>query len=202
MRSPGAHQLRLALLVLCAGACAGDEEPPDRVDIVRDSGPRYRVETDLGAFVVSLDTLHAPLTAERFALRADAGAYDGSSFHRRVEGELIVGGRIEGDDPVAGVLAFEQGSGEHSLGAMGMVRSEDPEALGDQPERREFLDSARSEFFVCLSRLAHLDGKYVVFGRVVEGMETVRAIVRHDGEDDPRMSVVERADALRLDERQ
>lgn len=169
------------------------------MDVAPADGPRYRIETELGTFVVSLDTLHAPLTAERFALRADAGAFAGSSFHRRVEGEFIVGGRIEGDDPAAGVLPFELGTGEHSLGSLGMVRSEDPEALGDRQEQREFLDSAGSEFFVCLSRLAHLDGKYVVFGRVVEGMETVRAIVRDEGDDDPRIDAVERVEALRLD---
>ncbi len=161
---------------------------------VQAKGPRFDLVTTLGTFTVALDTLQAPLTAGRFALRAEAGSYDGCAFHRRIKAELIATGRLTRDDPAPGMLPLERETGTHGIGACAMVRSEDPDAVGGRPERREFLESTGSEFYICLSRLSHLDGKYAVFGEVVDGMKIVRAIGRHEGEKAPLLLRVVRAE--------
>lgn len=147
-----------------------------RVEAHKMLGPMYVIETALGEMRIVLDSKGAPNTAQRFVARAEAGAYDGTLFHRRIAVELIQGGRIEDGDPVEGPLGLETMTTEHVVGAVSMVRREDPEAGPRTPERQEFLESAGSEFFICLNRLPHLNGKYAVFAKVILGIEIARKI--------------------------
>jgi len=72
---------------------------------------------------------------------------------------------------------------KHERGVISMARSDDP-------------NSAGSQFFIMVDTASHLDGQYAAFGKVIEGMETVDAIVavERDGEkplEDQRMKKVE-----------
>ena len=142
------------------------------------SMPRYRVVTEMGDFVVAVTVDMVPRVADAFDRRARSGFYEGSVFHRTVPGELIqVGKPVPGrEDPVVGSFPVEGEAGPHGVGTVGIVRKEDPEALRGVPERPEFIESSAREFFVCIGRMPHLDGRYTMLGRVVEGLDVVREL--------------------------
>lgn len=124
------------------------------------------VETSMGTIKLEIYEDKVPITAANFINLANSGFYDGLIFHRVVDNFVIQGG-----DPTG---TGTGGSGttipleinpelRHYDGAVGMARSSDP-------------NSATSQFYICDGAQHSLDGSYAVFGRVIEGMEVVRAI--------------------------
>lgn len=61
------------------------------------------------------------------------------------------------------MIPFEQANTKHLRGSLGMARSQDP-------------NSAGSQFYICLKDLPRLDANYVVFGKVIKGMDVVDKI--------------------------
>jgi peptidyl-prolyl cis-trans isomerase B (cyclophilin B) len=133
-------------------------------------GTTATIETDLGNIVMELYTNSAPVASENFINLAEAGFYNGVGFHRIVPGFVIQGGDPDGtggggpgydipDEPVVG---------EYGRGVVAMARASAP-------------DSAGSQFFIVVDDQAKADldaaGTYVIFGRVVSGMEVADAIV-------------------------
>jgi cyclophilin family peptidyl-prolyl cis-trans isomerase len=129
---------------------------------------RYAViETEKGTIKFALHEEDAPITTANFIALAEEGFYDGLTFHR-VEPNFV----IQGGDPNGNGTG---GSGRNiklevspklkhgEAGAVAMARSSQP-------------DSASSQFYITLAPTPFLDGNYAVFGRVTEGLETVRAI--------------------------
>ena len=164
----------------------------ERVEVlsvsIRDAVPPppvpFTTETveELGAYRAVLDTDAGPVTLELFATRApehvrnflrlaDAGVYDGTAFHRVVPGFVIQTGWIpsrltpltEEQRSVVGTLDPELSDTPHVKGIVSMARGDD-EA------------SASTSFFIVTGTADELDGVYTVFGRVVDGMETVERI--------------------------
>ena len=131
--------------------------------------PRVAIEVrGFGTIVVELDPSAAPKTVENFKKLVAEGFYDGSCFHRVIEGFMIQGGQSatgERADTIVGEFASNghNNSLKHERGVISMARATDP-------------DSASSEFFIMHEDAPHLDGEYAAFGRVVEGMEVVDAI--------------------------
>lgn len=150
--------------------------PPDavvtggfRVTPARDA----LMHTSLGDMRVMLAPDAAPATVENFLRLAEAGYYDGTTFHRVVpldrEGRPFV---VQGGDPTGTGdggpgwnLGLEPSDLRHDRGVLGMARGDDP-------------DSAGSQFYVSLSRegTARLDGQYSTFGCLTEGWPTLDAI--------------------------
>lgn len=125
------------------------------------------IETDRGVIVLDLLAEAAPNHVAHFITRALEGAYDGTTFHRVIARGIIQGGDPLSTDPTKGLLYGTGGLGElrfepnderHTRGAVSAVR-----IPGD-------LDSAGSQFFICISDQPALDGEYTVFARVVEGL--------------------------------
>ncbi len=146
------------------------------------SHPRVDLETPFGVVRVELYEDRAPRTVASFLRHVDEGRFDSASFYRvrRDQGQLmrrptgvVQGGLWAGDDTARlAPVPFEstRATGlKHTEGMVSMAR------FGD-------VNSARAEFFVVLGDQPHLDWRgpdapgYAVFGRVVEGMEVVRAI--------------------------
>ncbi|MGC9399276.1 MAG: peptidylprolyl isomerase [Anaerolineae bacterium] len=136
-----------------------------------DSGAKYEatITTAKGDIVVSLDAAAAPATVNNFVTLAQAGFYNGLTFHR-VEPDFV----IQGGDPAGNgqggpgyVLPPEIGL-KHVEGAIAMAR------LPDQGNPRRM--SSGSQFYITLKPTPQLDGAYSVFGQVTRGMEVVRAI--------------------------
>ncbi len=129
-----------------------------------------RLVTDLGDIVIGLFSESAPVAAENFQNLVEAGYYDGIGFHRVAPGFVIQGGDPEGTG--AGgpgyTIADEEVVGEYGRGIVAMARTPEPNSQG-------------SQFFIVLDDAARgsLDaaGTYTIFGRVVEGMDVVDAIV-------------------------
>lgn len=112
----------------------------------------------------------APNHVASFIELARAGFYDGTTFHRVEPGFVIQGGDPHsktGAGPVGAGgpgynLKAEFSDQPHVLGTVAMARSQSP-------------DSAGSQFYICLAPAPFLDGKYTVFGQVIEGMDVVQA---------------------------
>lgn len=124
----------------------------------------------------------APNTVVNFVTLVQKGFYDGLTFHRVIPGFMIQGGDPEGNGSggpgytIAGEFSsngFENDL-KHEEGIISMARTNDP-------------NSAGSQFFIMAGDATHLDGEYAAFGKVTEGMETVKKTVEveRDGQDKP-----------------
>ena len=122
--------------------------------------------TNLGDFRVELFEGRAPVTTKNFIDLVEKGYYDGIVFHRVIEGFMLQGGCPNGDGrggPGYTVQdEFHADLTHDSEGVLSMANS-GPNTGG-------------SQFFVTLAPTAWLDGKHAVFGKVIEGMDTVRTI--------------------------
>lgn len=134
--------------------------------------PRVEITTNLGSFVVELDTRRAPLTVRNFIDLVAAGQYDGTIFHRVIQGFVIQGGGYSPDfelRPTGAQVVNESGNGlSNRRGTIAMARTSDPH-------------SADSQFYLNLVDNTSLDPNptrwgYTVFGSVVSGMEVVDEI--------------------------
>ena len=122
--------------------------------------------TSLGNFQVELFESRAPVTTKNFIDLIEKGYYDGMVFHRVIEGFMLQAGCPKGDGTGGpGYTIPDEFHAElthDSEGVLSMANS-GPNTGG-------------SQFFVTLAATAWLDGKHAVFGKVIEGMETVRTI--------------------------
>jgi peptidyl-prolyl cis-trans isomerase B (cyclophilin B) len=163
----------------------------ERVEIVsveiRDTPPPepepFSTETPeaLAAYRAVLETAAGPITIEfmpgkapehvrAFLRLASAGILDGTSFHRVVKGFVIQTGFLSTRGPLTEKqqklvrpLQPEFNDTKHTRGIVSMARGDDPA-------------SAPTSFFIVTGDASSLDGKYTVFGRVVDGMAAVDAI--------------------------
>ncbi len=136
-------------------------------------GTEAVVETAKGSFTIRLLPGIAPQHAALFVKTAKAGGYDGTTFHR-----IIQGGIIQGGDPLT---KDKDKASQYGTGGLGLLKAE----LSDHPfergtvaavRRPSSLDSAGTQFFVCLQPQPSLAKQYTVFGEVVSGMEVVDQI--------------------------
>ncbi|MBX3560621.1 MAG: peptidylprolyl isomerase [Sphingomonas sp.] len=177
----------LAALLALAG-CGGPEPaiaPVNEAEPVNAAGvaepvperARVRLETTAGAIVVELDGARAPVTTANFLRYAEEGRFDGTSFYRAAptqgarERGFVQGGIRRSYrrmlPPIAHEPTDETGL-RHEAGTISMARSAPGMAMG--------------EFFITTARMESMDARggepgYAAFGRVVEGMDTVRAIL-------------------------
>ena len=136
------------------------------------------METDHGPMTAIFYYDVAPHTVASFQTLAEQGFYNGLTFHRIVPTFVIQGGDPKGDGTGGPgyQIDAEFNDRRHEEGVLSMARSGDPlEAQGAMP-RCEFANSAGSQFFVCLEYKQHLDRRYTAFGRVVNGLDTVKKI--------------------------
>src|SRR6187200_2691434 len=134
--------------------------------------PRVKFETSVGDFVVEVDTVRAPLTAENFLRYVRDGAYDGTVFHRVIANFVVQGGGYDehlAERPARAPIPNESGNGlSNRRGTLGLAREDSPH-------------SGSSQFYINLIDNPGLDPLpsrwgYAVFGRVVEGMDVVDRI--------------------------
>lgn len=123
------------------------------------------LETEKGVIKFEMYPQDAFNTVANFIFLVKRGFYDGLTFHRVEPGFVIQGGDPNGNGtggPGYHIKA-EFNSRKHLEGTVAMARAKDP-------------NSAGSQFYICLSPQPSLDGKYTVFGQVIEGMEVVKRI--------------------------
>jgi cyclophilin family peptidyl-prolyl cis-trans isomerase len=133
---------------------------------------RVRIETSLGNLVVQMDAERSPLTVQNFLQYVRDGHYEGTIFHRVVNGFVIQGGGFDRNlapKPTRPPVANESGNGlTNRRGTIAMARANEPH-------------SADAQFYINLADNLVLDPKptrwgYTVFGEVVEGLDVVDEI--------------------------
>lgn len=166
--------------------------PKDRIEIrsvaIRDMPPpepipfantpaselgRYRaaIETSMGTITIAFLPDKAPNTVRNFLRLAQAGVFDGTTFHRVVRGFVIQAADVSSraspltqkQQKLIAPLAPEFNDTKHVKGIVSMAHGDDP-------------GSATTSFFIVTADTASLDGKYTAFGRVVDGMDVVERI--------------------------
>ena len=125
----------------------------------------------LGNVLIRLHTTRVPNTCENFRQIINAKRYHKCPFHRVIQGFMIQGGDITNGDGTGGESIFgpkfpdEDLSYKHDKPGLLSMANSGPDTNG-------------SQFFITTVATPHLDGKHVVFGEVVEGMEFVHDIER------------------------
>jgi len=135
--------------------------------------PRVKLATSMGDIVVQLDPAKAPKTVENFLAYVQDKHYDGTVFHRVIDGFMIQGGGFTADmvqKPTKPPIALEANNGlKNDTYTIAMARTANP-------------NSATAQFFINVKDNAMLnapspDGHgYAVFGKVVEGQAVVDKI--------------------------
>jgi len=183
MNKPLKSVLGLTILVLIIGCSKKEKIPTDEY---------VKMETSLGTVIIDLYEAETPLHAANFKNLASTGQFDGIYFHRVIPGFVVQGGdpltrdnADRSDDGTGGIgerIPAEIGQ-PHLRGTLGAARTGDDV----NPERL----SSGSQFYFCLGTLVQLDGKYTVFGKVVEGMDVVDqvATLERDNGNNPLESV-------------
>jgi cyclophilin family peptidyl-prolyl cis-trans isomerase len=132
-----------------------------------------KLSTSMGPIVITLDTAKAPNTTANFQKYVKAGFYNGTIFHRVIDGFMIQGGGFTRDmqqKPTNPPIAIESSSGlKNSAYTVAMARTADP-------------NSATAQFFINVADNDRLNYNgesspgYAVFGKVTSGQDTVDKI--------------------------
>ncbi|MBT8336574.1 MAG: peptidylprolyl isomerase [Gemmatimonadetes bacterium] len=140
------------------------------------------IETNHGTVKIELFEDAAPKTAGNFIELAEKGFYDGVIFHRVIDGFMVQGG-----DPTG---TGRGGPGYQIDCEFGPGLAHEGEGLLSMANAGP--NTGGSQFFITLAATLWLDGKHAIFGKVVEGMDVVRAIgkVATGMGDRPREDVV------------
>lgn len=141
----------------------------------RAADPENTLIMDLpwGQVVIEMRPDLAPKHVERIKELTRKGFYNGTPFHRVIPGFMAQGGDPTGTGSGnSGVKLPAEFSGEHFVrGVVGMARASSP-------------NSADSQFYIMLASAPSLDGKYTIWGNVIQGMEHVDRITKGDPSDD------------------
>jgi peptidyl-prolyl cis-trans isomerase A (cyclophilin A) len=137
------------------------------------AAPRVKLTTSAGDIVVELAPEKAPKTVANFLQYVKDKHYDGTVFHRVIDGFMVQGGGFTADmkeKPTRAPVPLEASNGlRNEPYTIAMARTSDP-------------DSATSQFFINVKNNAMLDAPspdghgYTVFGKVISGKETVDKI--------------------------
>ncbi|MGP5010255.1 peptidylprolyl isomerase [Psychrobacter glacincola] len=137
-----------------------------------DMPPVVELDTNMGAIVIELNEEKAPKTVENFLNYVKSGHYDGTIFHRIIDGFMIQGGGMDAEMNEKATNAPVENEADNGLkndaGTIAMARTQDPH-------------SATSQFFVNVKDNDFLNhsGKnmqgwgYTVFGKVTSGMDVI-----------------------------
>jgi cyclophilin family peptidyl-prolyl cis-trans isomerase len=140
-----------------------------------DGNPKVEMMTSKGKIVIELYPEKAPETAKNFLNYVNSKYYDGTIFHRVIPGFMIQGGGFTPDmkrKTTGAPIKNEADNGlKNERGTIAMARTGDPHSATAQ----FFINSVNNDFLNHKSKTPQGWG-YVVFGKVVEGMEVVDAI--------------------------
>lgn len=162
--------LLIATTLVCLGACAVKDK--DNLTPVEGATNYVKLEMESGdVMIIELYPDAAPITVNNFKKLVANHYYDGTIFHRVIEGFMIQGGAGAETDAIKGEFSSNgvKNDIQHDRGVLSMARTSDP-------------NSATSQFFICQSRegCQHLDGNYAAFGKVISGLDVIDKIASVD----------------------
>ena len=176
--------LLTALLTGCAGSAqttsgtsdASDNKQNETMEAAEEELITETVYVEMevenyGTVKLELDGAAAPITVTNFVNLVNSHFYDGLTFHRIMDGFMIQGGDPTGtgfggsSKTIKGEFAKNGFNNpiSHKTGTISMARS-------------SAMDSASSQFFICVADNEFLDGGYAAFGHVTEGLDIVKKI--------------------------
>jgi cyclophilin family peptidyl-prolyl cis-trans isomerase len=165
--------LLVLLLTPILGACSDQDQ--SAATPAATGNPQVLMQTSMGEIVIELYPQQAPKSVANFLQYVDDGFYNGTIFHRVIDGFMIQGGgftqEFEKKDTRPPILNEADNGLRNSIGTIAMARTGEPH-------------SATSQFFINVANNTSLDFRektprawgYAAFGRVVKGMEVVKAI--------------------------
>ena len=144
------------------------DSPEWQALVVPRFSPRAFIDTDKGTVELELAVLDAPLTVNNFITLARKGFYNGIAIHRVVPDFVVQDGdpRGDGEGGPGYTIRDEINQRPYLRGTVGMAL--------------DWQDTGGSQFFITHSPQPHLDGRYTVFGYVVDGMDVVDRLVPGD----------------------
>jgi peptidylprolyl isomerase len=146
---------------------------------IKDPENTILIELKDGTVTIELLPDVAPKHCDRIKELARAGEYDNVAFHRVIDGFMAQTGDVEHGDMEDGFNLRRAGTGGSSLPDVPAEFSKLPHDRGTLGAARSMNpNSANSQFFINFKDNHFLNGQYTVYGRVIEGMEHVDAIVR------------------------
>ena len=139
------------------------------------TNPRVKLETNMGDIVIELDAAKAPKTAANFLDYVKDGFYNGTVFHRVMDGFMIQGGGFEPglkQKPTKAPIDNEANNGlKNDKYTIAMARTNDPHSATAQ----FFINVADNDFLNHTAPTSNGWG-YAVFGKVTSGMDVVDKI--------------------------
>jgi peptidyl-prolyl cis-trans isomerase A (cyclophilin A) len=157
---------RRAALMLAAGLVFS-------MGTIAESAPKVKFQTSLGEFTIELYPDKAPKTVENFLQYVQDKQYDGTVFHRVMDGFMVQGGGMTADmkeKPVRAPIPLEARNGlKNDRGTIAMARTSNP-------------NSATAQFFINVVDNQGLNAPqpdgygYAVFGKVIAGMDVIDKI--------------------------
>ena len=173
MISKSWYCVMLTAVVLVYGCSETAKEANIERNIMKSESNLVKLQTSMGNIILELNAQAAPVTVQNFLQYVADGFYDGTIFHRVIPGFMIQGGgfteQMEKKDTREPIVNEASNGLPNERGTIAMARTPDP-------------DSATCQFFI-----NHIDNAplnyaengnpgYAVFGKVIEGMDTVEAI--------------------------
>lgn len=154
---------RIALALSALAAQPAAEAPAPSEEAVQ-----VALDTAKGRVVLALDKARAPVTTANFLRYVDAGRFDGESFYRAMPyeaGGLVQGGILSDARKLYAGIAHEPSDKtglKHVAGTVSMINTGP--------------GTAKADFFILTTDIPQFDATFAPFGKVVEGMEVVKAI--------------------------
>ena len=134
-----------------------------------------KMQTNYGTIAIELDTEKAPETCANFKQYVKDGFYDGTIFHRVIDGFMIQGGGMEpgmDEKETRANIQNEAGNGlTNDIGTLAMARTPDPHSASSQ-----FFINLKDNAFLNFSNETSDGWGYCVFAKVTDGMDVVDAI--------------------------
>lgn len=169
---------RLALISMVGfallGSCKAEKPAEAKPAAENATASKVRLKTNKGDIVIQLDAEKAPITVANFLKYVADKHYNGTVFHRVMDGFMIQGGGFALED--GKLVERKSGKGiknegrnglKNDVGTVAMARTNDP-------------DSATAQFFINVGDNDSLNfpsnGGYAVFGKIIEGMDVVNKI--------------------------
>jgi cyclophilin family peptidyl-prolyl cis-trans isomerase len=148
-------------------------QPPMKIEPSKQYFATFKMAKG-GEFVVQLYPDKAPITVNSFVFLACKKFYDGTTFHRVLEGFMAQGGDPTGTGMGGPGYEFVNEDSDLTFDKAGVV------AMANAGP-----DTNGSQFFITFQETPHLNGGYTIFGQVIEGMDVVYGITRRDPQQNP-----------------
>jgi cyclophilin family peptidyl-prolyl cis-trans isomerase len=162
----------LASAVWVCGCAETAKTPKTETKIIPTSNI-VKLQTSMGDIVIELNRQAAPVAVQNFLGYVEAGFYDGTIFHRIMQGFMIQGGGFTNqmvEKKTRKPIINEAKNGLSNMrGTIAMARTSDPDSATSQ----FFINHSDNEF---LNYIDESKAGYAVFGKVIEGMDVVDTI--------------------------